>query len=224
MSDIIKIFLMNSINDIDNLLIISAVIRKYGYKIGELFIYIIFSITLSRTIYVMVIHSLAELPGLRFITGVIILFIAIRLVWSIENDSKARPIPSISIFRMILIVLATDFSVCLDSVIITAELSSNPLFIIIGIFLSVSAVFFLYHSFSDILGNTSWIQVITSGLLAHIAILNIVKDPITKIPILFIEEFFEININSWINVFALDIAIIVIIIGVIRRLQNRTFL
>ncbi|WP_223587543.1 TerC family protein [Neobacillus bataviensis] len=224
MGDIIKVFFMNSINDLDNLLIISAVIRKYGYKIGDLLIYIILSITLSRTIYVMVIHSLAELPGLRFITGVIILFIAIRLVWSIENDNKARTIPSISIFRMILIVLATDFSVCLDSVIITAELSSTPLFIITGIFLSVSAVFFLYNSFSEILGNTSWIQVIASGLIAHIAILSIVKDPITRIPVLFIEKFFEIHINSWINIFALDIAIIVIIIGVIRRFQNRTIL
>jgi predicted tellurium resistance membrane protein TerC len=172
--------------------------------------------------YVLVIHLLVEVPGLRVITGMVILWIAIRLAWSIEKSTGVRSIPSISIFQMMLIVLATDFSVCLDSVMITTELSSNPLFIVAGIFLSVSTVFIIFNSFSEILGNTSWIQIIASGLIAHIAILGMVKDPLAKNPLLFIENFLEIHINKWINVFALDVALIIIIIGVIRRIQNRT--
>lgn len=222
MSDIIKIFFMNCINDLDNLLIISAVIRKYGYQVKALFSYIVICLTLSRTVYVIIIHSIVELPGLRLITGIIILCFAIRLAWFFEKDKRIKTIPNISVFQMMLIVIATDFSVCLDSVMITSELSSNPLFIAVGIFFSVSILFILYCSFTDILGNTSWIQVIASGLIAHIAILGIVKDPITKNPLMFIEDFFEININTWINVFALDIAVIIIIIGIIRRIQNRT--
>ncbi|MGG1397049.1 tellurium resistance protein TerC [Bacillus salipaludis] len=219
--DIVKIYFMNLINDIDNILILSTVIRKYGYQVKSLFGYIVLSLTVTRTMYVMVIQTLAQLPGLRIFTGIILLFIAFRLAWSMEQKD-VRPIPSISFFKMMLIILATDFSVCLDSVMITAEISSNPLFIFIGIFLSVATIFIVFISFSKILGNTSWIQVIASGLIAHIAILGIARDSLSEHPLKFFEKFLEIHINNWINVFALDIAIFIIIFGVIRRLQNRT--
>ncbi|WP_428911606.1 TerC family protein [Niallia sp. Krafla_26] len=224
MTDILKIFFMNFINDLDNLLIITTVIRKYGYTVKTLFIYIVVCLTLSRTLYVLVIHSLVDFPSLRFVTGMIILSLAVRLAWSIEKDKRVKIIPNISIFQMMLIVMATDFSICLDSVIITSELSSNPSFIAIGIGLSVSTLFILYRSFTDLLGNTSWIQVIASGLIAHMAILSIVKDPITKTPLVFIEKYLEIHMNNWINVFALDVAIIIMIMGVLRRMQNRSSL
>ena len=222
LSEIIKIFFMNSINDLDNLLIITTVIRKNGYTVKTLFRYMVICLTLSRTFYVLVIHSLVDFPSLRLITGMIILCIAIRLAWSFEKDKRIKTIPNISVFQMMLIVMATDFFICLDSVIIIAELSSNPLFIAIGIGLSVFTFFILYSSFTDILGNTSWIQVIASGLIAHIAILSIVKDPIIKTPLKLIENYLEIHINNWINVFALDVAIITIMIGVLRRIKNRT--
>lgn len=221
LDDIFKIFFMNCINDMDNVLIISAVIRKNGYQIRGLLTYIVLCLTISRTVYVLIIHSLVELPGLRSFTGLIILFIAFRLAWTPEKYNRIKPNPNISAFQMMFIVIATDFSVCLDSVIITAELSTNPLFIAFGIFLSVFTLFTLYHSFSYVLG-TPLIQVITSGLITHIAILSIVKDPLMKGPLLLTEYFFKIHINNWINVFALDIAIILMIIGVMRIIQNRT--
>ena len=224
LSDIIKIFFMNSINDLDNLLIITMVIRKYGYTVKTLLHYIVICLTLSRTFYVLVIQSFVDVPSLRFITGMIILSIAIRLAWSVEKGKRIKTIPNISVFQMMLIVMATDFSICLDSVIITAELSSNPLFIAIGIGLSVSTLLILYRSFTDILGNTSWIQVMASGLIAHMAILSIVKDPITNTPLTLIDNYFEINMNNWINVFALDVAIVIMIMGILRRLQYRTSL
>ncbi|WP_338469748.1 hypothetical protein R4Z10_13110 [Niallia sp. XMNu-256] len=151
MSDIIKVFFMNFINDLDNLLIITAIIRKYGYTVKTLFLYIVICLTVSRTVYVLIIHSFVDLPGLRLITGVIILCISIRLAWSFEKNKRVKIIPNISALQMMLIVIATDFSICLDSVIITAELSSNPLFIAIGVLLSVSTLFYLYSSFTDIL-------------------------------------------------------------------------
>jgi hypothetical protein len=58
LSDILKIYFMNVINDFDNVLIISAVIRKYGYQVKSSFSYIVLFLTISRTIYVLVIHSL----------------------------------------------------------------------------------------------------------------------------------------------------------------------
>lgn len=224
MSEIIKIFFMNAINDIDNVLIISAVIRKYGYSVKSLFPYIVLFLTFSRTIYVMVIDLVIEVPGLRLITGVIILFVAIRLAWSIEKEKGIRQIPSIPVVKILLIVLATGFSVCLDSVMITSEISTNPFFAAVGIFLSISCVLIIFNLFSDILGKTSWIQIIAGGLIAHIAILSMVKDPITKNPLLFIEDLLEIHIDKWINVFALDIALIIIVVGLVRRIQNGTSL
>jgi predicted tellurium resistance membrane protein TerC len=209
------------INDFDNLLIISAVIRKYGYQIKTIFSYIVLSLTISRTLYTVTIQFFADIPGLRVIIGMILLCVAIRLACTTQRDDGARSIPSISIGRMILILLATDFSICLDSVMITAELSTNLLFIMVGIFLSVSTVFLFLDLFSEIFVKSSLIQIIASGLIAYISILSMVKDPITKSPIVFIEDFFEIQINHWINIFALDMALLVVFIGLMNRLKNR---
>lgn len=223
LGDILKIYFINIINDLDNILIISAVIRKYGYQIKSLFFYIVLCLTISRTIYVMIIQYLAEIPGLRVIIGFILLCIAIRLACSIQEDKEdieARSNPRISITKMMLIVLATDFSVCLDSVMVTSGLSANLIFIMAGIFLSVSTVFYVLDYFSEIMAKTSLVQIIAGGLIAHIAILDMLKDPITENPILYIEDFFQINIHHWYNMFALDIAILVIFIGLMKMINS----
>jgi predicted tellurium resistance membrane protein TerC len=220
LGDILKIYFMNMINDLDNILIISAVIRKYGYQIKSLFSYIVVCLTVSRTIYVMIIQFLAEIPGLRVVIGIILLCIAIRLACSIQEEKDERSIPSISITKMMVIVLAADFSVCLDSVMVTSGLSNNLLFIMVGIFLSVSTVFYVLDYFSEIMARTSLVQIIAGGLIAHIAILDMLKDPITENPILYLEDFFQINIHHWYNMFALDIAILVIFIGLMKRINS----
>ncbi|WP_256239133.1 hypothetical protein [Bacillus sp. EB600] len=86
----------------------------------------------------------------------------------------------------------------------------------------MSTVFFVLDSFTEVLAKTSLIQLIAGGLIAHIAILDMLKDPITRNPILFLEDFFEIKIHNWINFFALDIAILVIFIGLMKRIKSRT--
>lgn len=220
LGDILKIYFMNMINDLDNILIISAVIRKYGYQIKSLFSYIVLCLTISRTIYVMIVQFLAEIPGLRIVIGFILLCIAIRLACSIQEDKGERSTPSISITKMMLIVLATDFSVCLDSVMVTSGLSTNLLFIMMGIFLSVSTVFYVLDYFSEIMARTSLVQILAGGLIAHIAILDMLEDPITENPILYIEDFFQINIHHWYNMFALDIAILVIFIGLMKMINS----
>ncbi|WP_458414256.1 TerC family protein [Schinkia sp. CFF1] len=219
-----RIYIMNVINDIDNFLIISAIIRKYGYQIRTLFLNIVVCLTLSRTLYVSIIQYLEDIPGFRVITGVILLYIAFRLAFLTPKDCGARNQPNKTIVQMMLIILMTDFTICIDSVLITAELSTNPVFIMIGIFLSITTVFLLLDSFFYILTKSSIIQVIASGLIAHIAILGLLKDPITRIPVILIEDLFEININNWINVFALDISILFIIIGLMKRIKrSKTF-
>jgi predicted tellurium resistance membrane protein TerC len=212
---------MNFINDIDNILIIAAVIRKNGFQIKSLLPYIVLCLTITRTLYVMVIHSLLHIPGLRVTTGILLLCMAIRSAWTINSANRTTSTPAKSIIRIMLLVIVTDFAVCLDSVTISAELSSNLFFILVGIFLSVATVFIIFDSFSEVLANTSWIQIIASGLIGHMTVLSMVKDPVTENLISFIEWILEVDIERWINVFSLDIAIIIVIIGIMKRLQNR---
>lgn len=216
---------MNLINDIDNILIISAVIRKYGYQVKSLFSYIVLILTISRTVYVLVIQFLADIPGLRVITGIILLFMAVRLAFSAQEniDMRSDSHPRKSTIKMLLIVLVTDFSICMDSVMVTSELSHNPIFIMIGIFLSVSTVFIVFDFFSEIMTKTYLVQILAGGLIAHIAILDMLKDPITEQPILFLEDFFKINIHNWYNMFAVDIALLVIFIGLMNRIKTIRF-
>lgn len=216
---------MNLINDIDNILIISAVIRKYGYQVKSLFSYIVLILTISRTVYVLVIQFLADIPGLRVITGILLLFMAVRLAFSAQEniDMRSGSHSRKSTIKMLLIVLVTDFSICMDSVMVTSELSHNPIFIMVGIFLSVSTVFIVFDFFSEIMKKTYLVQILAGGLIAHIAILDMLKDPITEQPILFLEDFFKINIHNWYNMFAVDIALLVIFIGLMNRIKTIRF-
>ncbi|WP_338469747.1 hypothetical protein R4Z10_13105 [Niallia sp. XMNu-256] len=63
--------------------------------------------------------------------------------------------------------------------------------------------------------------MIASGLIAHIAILSIVKDPIAGTSLMLIENYLDIHLHHWIDVFALDVAMVIMIIGVIRRINSR---
>ncbi len=168
----------------------------------------------------MTFHYLTEISGVRVLLGLIMLLVAFHLAWSIQQDKGVRQVPDISKLKMIFLVLITDFSVCIDSVMIASGISFNPIYVAAGIFLSITTVILIFESFSGILIDTSFAQIIACGLIGHIALLNIIKDPISKIHIIYREC--TGREHQWIDVLAvLDIAIIIIIVGVLRRLHNR---
>lgn len=218
---ILKIYLYNLISDLDNLLIITTVVRKYGYEPKRLFFYIVVCLTASRTIYVAMIQYLTGIPGFRVLAGMILLYIAFRFVSSIQPDSEARPVPSIPVAKMLLIVLAADFLVCMDSVLITSGISGNLLYTMAGMALSLTTVLAFFEFFSEILDKISLVQIVAGGLTAHVAVTGIFKDPVMKYPVSLLEKVWGFQLNEWIDFIALDAAIFLILAGFMIKARNR---
>ena len=218
---ILKIYLLNLISDLDNLLIITTVVRKYGYEPKQLFFNIVVCLTVSRTIYVAMIQYLTGIPGFRVLAGMILLYIAFCFVSSIQPDSEARPVPSIPAAKMLLIVLAADMLVCMDSVLITSGISTNLLSTMAGMALSLTTVLAFFEFFSEILDKISWVQIVAGGLITHVAITGIFKDPMMKYPVSLLEKVWGFQLHEWINFIALDTAIFLILIGFMIKARNR---
>ncbi|MED4963933.1 TerC family protein [Heyndrickxia coagulans] len=151
----------------------------------------------------------------------ILLYIAFRFVSSIQPDSEARPVPSIPAAKMLFIVLAADFLVCMDSVLITSGISANLLYTMAGMALSLTTVLAFFEFFSEILDKISLVQIVAGGLIAHVAVTGIFKDPVMKYPVSLLEKVWGFQLNEWINFIALDAAIFLILAGFMIKARNR---
>lgn len=224
---IIHIFLLNLLNDIDNVLIIAALIRKYEIERHVKAIYSLTALTLSRFFYVMAAQQLSELPGLRLISAAFILWSALRMIHALNNESHPNQRKSkkkYAIPRMVTAVVATDFVICLDNILMTAQLSKQPIEILVGIFLSLFIVFMLFGAFSEIFNTYAWVQIIAAGLMSQVAVLSLARDPLIKAGLTEIKPIIDLeNAAQWfnINIFAMDVAILIIIIGILRFMKHK---
>lgn len=224
MREVIHIFFINLVNDIDNVLILVAVMRKYSFNQKSVILYTVFLLTFSRTVYVGAVDSLTAIPGLRLISGLVMIGLALRLVlFSNYGVNRSLPVSWIKFWiKMTLVLLFTDFSICLDNVIVTAELSSRLVTAAIGIFLSLLTVFVLLRLLPKSVVESGWIQIIAAGLISHIAILGIVKDPLLANKLTQLDQMLKgTDISKAIQIIAVDIAIIMIIIGILKKFRHR---
>ncbi|MGE6258076.1 TerC family protein [Heyndrickxia sporothermodurans] len=233
MKSVIQLALLNLLNDIDNILIIASLLRKNLYEQypRALFIVKIFAIIMlsaSRTLYVSIIQTIIDFPGLHLITGLIVLFIGVRLALTAQPNEENRLLglgkdaPPIPIHRMLLIILLTDFVISLDTVIITAELSNNIFQTLFVLFFSLVVVFVLLPFLTTIINTFFWLQIIAGGILVQISVHAIAKEP-------FLLEMFSgtqkfigiINVERIVPMLAFDSMIIIIFIGIIRLIKNK---
>lgn len=223
MREIIAIFLINLINDIDNVLILAAVMRKYSAYRTHVILYTAIILTFSRTVMVGVIDSLTEVPGLRVVSGLVIIFLAFRLILS-KNDGLYRTSLSLGIktwIQMTFTLLLTDFSICWDSVIVTSELSTHLLSAAIGIFLSLMTVFTLFRTLPESIADSGWIQIIAAGLISHVAILDIAKDPILESALHQLDLLLvDTSITTAINMAAIAMTIGMMLLGTLRKIKQ----
>jgi predicted tellurium resistance membrane protein TerC len=230
---IFQLALLNVVNDIDNILIIAALLRKnlYEQHPRALFIVKVLAVcmlTLSRTFYVSIIQTLSELPGLHLLTGLIILWIGFRLVMNVGQDEDNRwfsfgaTAPLIPIHKMLFIILLTDFVISFDTVFIMAEMTNNIFQALLGLFISLVIAFSLLPLLTRMINTFYWIQIIAGALLVHISILAIAKDALLQ---KVLNHFFQatniINVDKMTLILAFDCMIIVLLIG-LNRLRKRT--
>ena len=124
MQEFFKVFFINLISDVDNLLILGTVLQRYSYL--NITVPAVMTLTISRTIYIFLINRISNLPLIHLIIGIFLLFVALKLVRrSIRNEHFTRP-SNISPYikaKVLLILASTDFLICLDSVIVISQIT-----------------------------------------------------------------------------------------------------
>ncbi|AEH54637.1 Integral membrane protein TerC [Heyndrickxia coagulans 2-6] len=65
------------------------------------------------------------------------------------------------------------------------------------------------------------VQIVAGGLIAHVAVTGIFKDPVMKYPVSLLEKVWGFQLNEWINFIALDAAIFLILAGFMIKARNR---
>ena len=220
MTELVKVFFITLVSDIDNMLILGTILRKYTHL--KITFPAIIVLTFSRSIYVLIIKSLLDVPMLQLSMGIILLLIAFKLVLkSTDGEPLTRPFNQ-SIFlkiKVLTILAATDFLICLDSVVIIAGISQHVEAVTLGIFSSLLVSLLFLPLVVKLASTFFWINIIAGAFIAQNAVMGILKDPVLAGCLRTIHKLFP-NTNV-INMTANGAIIIFIVIGVYSYIKHQ---
>lgn len=213
MHDFLKVFFVTLVSDIDNLLILGTILRRYSYLSITLPAVIV--LTSTRTIYVAIVESLSNFPLFHLMVGIILLIVAFKLV---SKSIKDEPLPRqpnkspLTYLKVLLLIASTDFLICLDSVLIISGISQHGSSVIFGIFLSLLITLTFLPFIIKMARSFFWINIIAGAFIAQNAVIGLVKDPWLADWIDSIDKLFPgTNI---VNVFANGAVIMIVVTGV----------
>ncbi|MFE0504313.1 TerC family protein [Peribacillus butanolivorans] len=220
MQELFIVFFINLVSDIDNMLILGTILRKHSYL--NITLPAAMVLTLTRTIYVVSVNGLSNVPMVHLLTGIILLVIAFKLVTrSIREEDliyRSKHFAFIKI-KVLLLLAATDFLICLDSVIAISNISQHVVPVTIGIFCSLLISLFYLPLIIKLVSTFAWINIIVGGVIAQNAIIGIVNDPwlanwINKFDKLFPEA-------NMVNLISNGVVIIIVVIGLISYIKHQ---
>lgn len=176
MQELLKVFFINLVSDIDNMLILGAILRRYSYS--RIVLPAAVLLTFTRTVYVLMIDGLTAIPMFRLLLGVVLLILAFKLVTKAgEQQGAGRSKRSSSLIKILALLAATDFLICMDGVIVISGLSQHILPVTIGIFSSLLISLYFLPIIVKLATAFSWINIIAGAFIAKIAIVRVVNDP-----------------------------------------------
>ena len=130
-----------------------------------------------RVVLTLVVAHLLLFPGLRLIGALLLVWIACKLVQE-EADSTdgSKPAPT-TLFKAITRIAMADFIMSLDNIVAIAGVSqSDPVRIMIGLFLSISMLLLLSAVIMEIMSRYRWIAYAGAAVLAWTAAEMMVHD------------------------------------------------
>ena len=130
-----------------------------------------------RVALTLVVAHLLLFPGLRFVGAVLLVWIACKLVQEeAESADDTKPAPT-TLFKAITRIAMADFIMSLDNVVAIAGVSeSDPVRIILGLFLSISMLLLLSAVIMEIMSRYRWIAYAGAAVLAWTAAEMMVHD------------------------------------------------
>ena len=111
-----------------------------------------------RVVLTLVVAHLLLFPGLRFVGAVLLAWIACKLVQEHHDSNDQTKPPPTSLFKAITRIAMADFIMSLDNVVAIAGASqSDPVRVILGLFLSISMLLLLSAVIMEIMSRYRWI-------------------------------------------------------------------
>jgi YjbE family integral membrane protein len=129
-----------------------------------------------RVVFVGVVTLLLRVPLLQFAGGLLLLWIAVRLVRPEEAGASATRHGS-SVWEAIWIIIVADITMSLDNVLaIAAAARGEMILVVIGIALSLPIVIWGAGLLARLMNRWAWIVWLGAGFLAYVAVEMIFED------------------------------------------------
>src|SRR5438132_2401772 len=130
-----------------------------------------------RLVFVAIVSALLRVPLLQFLGGVLLIWIAVRLVRpDTGGDGRARH--GGSLWEAIWIIIVADVTMSLDNVLAIAAASHGDLLLVMfGVGLSLPIVVWGAGLLAHLMNRFAWVVWLGGGLLGYVAGEMLMEDP-----------------------------------------------
>lgn len=129
-----------------------------------------------RVVFVAIVTFLLQIPLLQLAGGLLLLWIAVRLVRPDEGDANATRHGS-SVWEAVWIIIIADITMSLDNVLAIAAAARGEMFlVVIGIALSLPIVVWGAGLLARLMNRWGWIVWLGGGFLAYVALEMMFED------------------------------------------------
>ncbi|WP_145523988.1 YjbE family putative metal transport protein [Virgibacillus sp. SK37] len=208
---ILEILFINILLSGDNALVIAMASRNLPKELqGRAIQWGTLGAISLRTLFVFLMIHLLEMPFIQLIGGILLLFIAYKLMVDSHETDQIKSGNSLQ--EAISIIIFVDVIMSLDNVLAIAAIAdSNLLLIIAGIILSIPIILTASELILKLIQKFSIVVFIGAALLAWTGGEMIIKEEMVR-------AIFQTN-NVLSLFFLIGLTVIVIIIGAIKRKQ-----
>jgi YjbE family integral membrane protein len=174
---LVGIGVLNLLLSGDNALVIALAVRALPPRqrvIGQLWGAL--GAVALRVLFVAIVTLLLRVPLLQLVGGVLLLWIAVRLVRP-ENADGTATCHGSSVWEAVWIIIVADITMSLDNVLaIAAAARGEMILVIIGIALSLPVVIWGAGLLARLMNRWTWIVWLGGGFLAYVAMEMIFED------------------------------------------------
>jgi YjbE family integral membrane protein len=129
-----------------------------------------------RVVFVAIVTLLLQVPLLQLAGGLLLLWIAVRLVRPEEEDGSATRHGS-SVWEAVWIIIVADITMSLDNVLAIAAAARGEMYlVIVGIALSLPIVVWGAGLLARLMNRWAWIVWLGGGFLAYVAVEMVFED------------------------------------------------
>jgi YjbE family integral membrane protein len=177
---ILTIIYVNFILSGDNAVVIALAVRSLPPKQQKLGIFWgSFAAVALRIVLTWVAVVLLELPGLRLGGGLLLIWIAWKLVKPADGDGEEHVKSSANLWEAVKIIVIADLIMSLDNVLaVAAAAKGNIPLLIFGLGLSIPIILCCSAVIAKLMNRYAWLVIAGGAILGKVAGEMIVTDPL----------------------------------------------